>query len=184
MLLSKPKVYTVDDYYKLPEDVRAELIEGNLIYNQAAPSRIHQTILMELAGTIREYIRSKGCSCKVFPAPFAVQLKKDSPTIVEPDISVICDRTKLTTRGCSGAPDWIIEIVSPSNSSNDYILKLNLYANARVREYWIVDPSSEKVFVYHLEESDFSVETYTFQDSIPVHIYSDLWIDFNALEIS
>lgn len=184
MPLSQPKLYTEDDYYRLPEHVRAELIDGNLIYNQAAPSRIHQTILMELAGTIREYIRAKGGPCRVYPAPFAVQLKKEKATIVEPDISVICDKNKLTERGCNGAPDWIIEIVSPSNSSNDYILKLNLYANAGVREYWIVDPSSEKVLVYHLEESDFSVETYSFHDSIPVHIYEDLAIDFNTLEIS
>lgn len=184
MPLSQPKIYTPDDYYNLPEDVRAELIDGDLIYNQAAPSRIHQTILMELSGTIREYIRSRGGSCKVFPAPFAVQLKEDRATVVEPDISVICDKTKLTDRGCTGAPDWIIEIVSPSNSSNDYILKLNLYANFGVREYWIVDPSSEKVFVYYLESSDFSVQTYTFQDCIPVHIYQDLQIDFNTLEIS
>ena len=140
MALAQAKLYTEDDYYNLPENVRAELIEGNLIYNQAAPSRIHQTILMELSGTIRDYLKSKGGSCRVYPAPFAVKLRKDRKTIVEPDISVICDRNKLTDRGCTGAPDWIIEIVSPSNSSHDYILKLNLYADAGVREYWIVDP--------------------------------------------
>lgn len=182
MALAQAKLYTEDDYYNLPENVRAELIEGNLIYNQAAPSRIHQTILMELSGTIRDYLKSKGGSCRVYPAPFAVELRKDRKTIVEPDISVICDRNKLTDRGCTGAPDWIIEIVSPSNSSHDYILKLNLYADAGVREYWIVDPYKERIFVYRLEQERFGVETYTFQDSIPAGIYTDLEIDFTSLD--
>ena len=107
---------------------------------------------------------------------------KDRKTIVEPDISVICDKNILTDRGCTGAPDWIIEIVSPGNSSNDYILKLNLYANAGVREYWIVDPSKKHIFVYHLEENFFEVETYTFRDCIPVGIYANLQIDFASLD--
>lgn len=183
MALAQTKVYTEADYYHLPEDVRAELIEGNLIYNQAAPSRIHQTILMELSGTIRNYIKTKRGSCRVYPAPFAVKLREDRKTIVEPDISVICDRNKLTDRGCTGAPDWIIEIVSPSTSSHDYILKLNLYANAGVREYWIVDPLKERIFVYHLEQEHFEVETYTFQDCIPAGIYPDLQIDFASLDL-
>lgn len=183
MPLVQTKLYTEADYYNLPEDVRAELIEGNLIYNQAAPSRIHQTILMELSGTIRNYLKAKGGSCRVYPAPFAVKLRADRLTIVEPDISVICDRNKLTDRGCTGAPDWIIEIVSPSNSSHDYILKLNLYANAGVREYWIVDPAKESIFVYYLEQEHFKAEAHTFQDKIKVNIYDDLYIDFPSLEL-
>ena len=183
MALAQAKVYTEDDYYNLPENIRAELIEGNIIYNQAAPSRIHQTILMELSGTIRDYLKSKGGPCRVYPAPFAVKLKKDRKTIVEPDISVICDPNKLTDRGCTGAPDWIIEIVSPGNSSNDYILKLNLYANSGVREYWIVDPDKKRVFVYFLEKARFEVETYTFHDKIKVNIYDDLYIDFPELDL-
>lgn len=183
MALAQTKFYTEADYYNLPEDVRAELIEDNLVYNQAAPSRIHQTILMELSGTIRDYLKSKGGPCRVYPAPFAVKLRENRKTIVEPDISVICDRNKLTDRGCTGAPDWIIEIVSPGNPSHDYILKLNLYANAGVREYWIVDPSREGVFVYWLEQENFKVETYTFQDKIKVNIYEDLYIDFASLDL-
>ena len=182
MPLAQAKIYTEEDYYNLPENVRAELIEGKLIYNQAAPSRIHQAILMELSGTIREYIKSKSGSCRVYPAPFAVKLMENRKTIVEPDISVICDKSKLTDRGCTGAPDWIIEIVSPSNSSHDYILKLNLYANAGVREYWIVDPYKERIFVYRLEQEHFEVETYTFHDCIPAGIYADLQIDFPSLD--
>lgn len=181
MAQAQAKFYTEDDYYNLPEDVRAELIDGQF-YNMSAPNRIHQTILMELSGTIRDYLKSKSGTCRVYPAPFAVKLMENRKTIVEPDISVICDKSKLTDRGCTGAPDWIIEIVSPSNSSHDYILKLNLYANAGVREYWIVDPYKERIFVYRLEQEHFEVETYTFHDCIPAGIYADLQIDFPSLD--
>jgi len=183
MPLTQTNLYTEEDYYNLPENVRAELIDGELIYNQAAPSRIHQSILGELYTVINNYLKAKGSPCRVYPAPFAVRLREDRKTIVEPDISVICDRNKLTDRGCTGAPDWIVEIVSPGNSGHDYILKLNLYANAGVREYWIVDPAKESIFVYYLEQGHFKVEVYTFQDRIKVNIYDDLYIDFNSLEL-
>lgn len=174
--------YTEEDYYNLPENVRAELINGQF-YNMAAPSRIHQKILSELHITIGQYIRSRHGSCEVYPAPFAVKLFKDDKTIVEPDISVICDSDKLTDRGCTGAPDWIIEISSPGNPGHDYIYKLHLYADAGVREYWIVNPLKKRVIVYDLEEPHFSMDTYTFQDNIKANIYDDLWIDFGELDI-
>ena len=132
---------------------------------------------------INNYIKSKKGSCQAYAAPFAVKLFEDRKNIVEPDISVICDRDKLTDRGCTGAPDWIIEIVSPGTSSHDYIRKLNLYANAGVREYWIVDPRTEKITVYYLEVSDPVIDNYTFQDKIKVNIYDDLWIDFKELDL-
>ncbi|NBH16848.1 Uma2 family endonuclease [Clostridiaceae bacterium] len=179
--LAHANLYTEEDYYNLPENVRAELINGQ-IYYMAAPSRIHQEILMFLSKTIANYIDSKKGSCKVYPAPFAVKLfSEDDRNVVEPDISVICDPNKLTDRGCTGAPDWIVEIVSPSNSSHDYIRKLNLYADAGIREYWIVNPIKESIFVYHLEETKFEAAAYTFQDKIKVNIYDDLWIDFTGL---
>ena len=179
MELAKPKIYTEEDYYSLPENMRAELIDGDLIYNQAAPSRKHQTILGSLFVSISKYIDSKAGFCHVYPAPFAVKLWEDRNTIVEPDISVICDKDKLTDRGCTGAPDWIIEIVSPSNPGNDYVMKLNLYADAGVREYWIVDPTKSSVFVYYLEKANFKAEAYTFNDKIKVNIYEDLYINFS-----
>ena len=101
--------------------------------------------------------------------------------MVEPDISVICDPNKLTDRGCSGAPDWIVEIVSPSTSSHDYIRKLNLYADAAVKEYWIIDPAKRSVYVYHLGEDRFETEAYRFKDRIKCSLYDDLWIDFKEL---
>ncbi|MCD8338146.1 MAG: Uma2 family endonuclease [Lachnospiraceae bacterium] len=178
MPLPKEQIYTEDDYWNLPENVRAELIDGK-IYYMSAPSRIHQEILSNLFAEIKLHIRSKGGSCRVYPAPFAVKLRKDRENTVEPDISVICDRSKLTGKGCTGAPDWIIEIVSPSNPGHDYVRKLNLYADAGVREYWIIDPAEESVLVYLFEQNNF--QTYLFQDKIPVSIFEDLTIDFAEL---
>lgn len=180
MAIPQKQIYTETDYYNLPEDIRAELIDGQFYY-QAAPSRIHQKILNAVNNTIYNYIKAKGGSCEVYPSPFAVKLFNDRKTIVEPDISVICDRDKLTDKGCTGAPDWIIEIISPGNSSHDYIRKLNLYADAGVREYWIVNPMQESIYVYHLEESKFGTNAYFFQDKIKVNIYDDLWIDFKEI---
>ena len=102
---------------------------------------------------------------------------------MEPDISIICDKDKLSDRGCKGAPDWIIEIISPGNPGHDMIYKLNLYANAGVREYWIVDPRNKTVFVYYLEQKDFGAKAYSFQDNIKVNIYDDLWINFPSLDL-
>lgn len=183
MSLPQPELYTENDYYSLPEDTRAELIDGQFFY-MAAPGRIHQKILSELHITIGQYIRSKNGLCEVYPAPFAVKLFKDNDkTIVEPDISIICDPDKLTDRGCAGAPDWIIEIVSPSTSSHDYIRKLNLYADAAVREYWIVNPMSQSIYVYFLDGDKFRTTAYTFQDKIKVNIYDDFYIDFSTLHV-
>lgn len=181
MALAQLKTYTEEDYYNLPEDVRAELIEGQ-IYYMSAPNRIHQEVLNSINNTIYNYIRSKNGNCKVYPAPFAVKLFQDNnKTVVEPDISVICDPNKLTDRGCSGAPDWIIEIVSPSNSSHDYVRKLNLYMDAGVTEYWIVNPMEKSVYVYSLREDRFQTKSYTFRDRIKANIYDDLYIDFAAI---
>lgn len=181
MPLPQARLYTEDDYYNIPEDVRAELIDGQ-IYYQAAPNRTHQKILSELHITIGQYIRSKGGSCEVYPAPFAVKLSEKSQNIVEPDISVICDRDKLNDKGCTGAPDWIIEVISPSNSGHDYVRKLQLYMDAGVREYWIVDPVEKAILVYNFEESPFKILSYTFQDKVKASIYDDLYIDFAEID--
>lgn len=176
--LAQEKLFTEDDYYSLPEDIRAEVINGQ-IYYQAAPSRLHQEILTFLFKNIANFIDSKNGICRIYPAPFAVKLFENDPTtIVEPDISVICNSDKLTDRGCTGAPDFIIEIISPANPEHDYIYKLQLYAAAGVREYWIVDPHKERIFVYYLEQSKFEVETFTFHDKIKVNIYDELFINF------
>ncbi len=181
MPLLKNDQYTSEDYWNLPEGTRAELIDGKL-YDMAPPSWIHQQLVMELAGTIREYIKKNHGNCQVYPAPFAVNLDADDKDWIEPDISVICDPNKLTDRGCSGAPDLIIEIVSPSSRKMDYSLKNTIYSQADVREYWIVDPVKERVTVYHYEE-DAAPTIYTFMQPITVGIYKDLTITITDLLI-
>ena len=182
MAFAHERIYTIDDIYALPEGQRAELIDGHL-YMMAPPNFRHQKLVMELSAVIHRYIKNHGGDCEVLPAPFAVFLNEDDRNYVEPDISVICDKDKLNDKGCNGAPDWIIEIVSPSTSGHDYVRKLNLYLDAGVREYWIVDPRNRKVLVYHLEQDDVKADSYTFQDKIKVNIYDDLWISLQELGI-
>ena len=179
MPLPQEKTYTVEDIYALPDGQRAELIDGQM-YMMAPPGMRHQRILMNLAGEIREYIKKHHGSCEVFPAPFAVFLNEDDRNYVEPDISVICDKNKLDERGCNGAPDWIIEITSPSNPQNDYGTKLFKYRTAGVREYWIVNPQKKTVMVHDLETEKNSNQ-YNFEDDIPVCIYTDFVININVL---
>lgn len=179
MPLSKTQTYTTDYIYSLPDGQRAELIDG-IVYDMAPPNRIHQEISLELSAEIRNYIKKNNGKCKVYTAPFAVFLNSDDKTYVEPDISVICDKNKLTDSGCMGAPDWIIEIVSPSSKKIDYMIKLFKYCTAGVREYWIVDPLKNRIRVYNFETSD-DID-YTFTDCIKAGIYEDLEINFSKLQ--
>ena len=181
-LARKTDVYTVEDIYALPEGHRAELIDGQ-IYDMAPPAREHQKIVAQLIRIIGNYIEAKNGDCEVYPAPFAVFLNEDEKNYVEPDISVVCDKDKLSDKGCNGSPDWIIEIVSPSDPKHDYITKLNLYNNAGVREYWIVDPMYSRVYVYSMEANNFYVNSYSFHDTIKAGIFEDLHIDFSKLDI-
>ena len=130
---------------------------------------------------INNYIKNKGGSCEVDIAPFAVFLNADDKNYVEPDISVICSPEKLTDKGCNGAPDWIIEIVSPGSRRTDYFTKLFKYRTAGVREYWIVDPDKDRITVYTFELED--TAEYTFADSVKAGIYEDLEIDFVTIDL-
>lgn len=116
----------------------------------------------------------------IYPAPFAVFLNKDNKNYVEPDISVICDKDKLDERGCNGAPDWVIEIISPSAQQMDYGIKLFKYRTAGVREYWIVNPVTRIVNVYDFENWENTCQ-YIFEDDIPVCIYRDLSVKISDL---
>lgn len=179
MALAQERPYTLEDIYSLPDGRRAELIDGR-IYNMAPPLRIHQHLLMNLSAVIHDYIKAKNGSCLVYPAPFAVFLNKDDKNYVEPDISVICDKDKLNEYGCNGAPDWVIEIVSPNTSRMDYGVKLFKYRSAGVREYWIVNPMTHTVNVYDFEHEN-GTNLYVFDDEIPVCIYEDLGICISKL---
>lgn len=174
MPLPKEQTYTSEDYWNLPEGHRAELIGGQF-YDMAPPSRIHQRIVSQVSRIIGNHIESQKGNCEVYPAPFAVNLDADDRDWVEPDISVICDKNKLTDRGCSGAPDLIVEVVSPSSRRMDYNIKNGLYVSAGVREYWIVDPEKERTTVYHYEADD-APTIYTFTQAIPMGIFEGLSI--------
>ena len=180
MPLLKEELVTTEYIYNLPDGKRAELIDGK-VYDMAPPRFRHQKLLIELATIINSYIKSKGGSCVVMPAPFAVFLNNDEYTYVEPDISVICDKSKLDEYGCNGAPDWVIEIVSPSSKQMDYFTKLFKYRDAGIREYWIVDPQKNLITVYAFEREE--VLTYTFSDSVKAGIYEELVIDFSTIPL-
>lgn len=179
MPLSKENAFTTKYIYSLPEGKRAELIDG-VIYDMAPPNRLHQELVMNLSADILDYIKKNNGSCKVYPAPFAVFLNQDDKTYVEPDISVICDKSKLDDRGCNGAPDWIIEIASSSTKRLDFGIKLFKYRSAGVREYWIVNPLTKTVNVFDLEKEELS-DQYNFDDDIQVCIYDDLTINITEL---
>lgn len=181
MPLPQENIYTIDDIYALPEGQRAELIDGEL-YMMAPPSRTHQRILSWLNTNIFNYIIAQGVNCEVYPAPFAVFLNNSDAKYLEPDISVICDKDKLDDKGCHGAPDWVIEIVSPGGKRMDYFIKLFKYRTAGVREYWIVDPSQNSIIMYYFE-GDIWAKHYSFADKVKVNIYENLYLDFSELNL-
>lgn len=170
------KGYTIADIEALPDGERAELIDGEM-FMMATPMTVHQRILVKLIFEIETFIRKNKGNCELFPAPFGVYIKKDDRNYVEPDISVICHENKLDEKGCHGAPDWVIEIVSPSSRKMDYVRKTTLYQETGVREYWIVDPKKEMVTIYEADQWDIPV-CHSFTEEIRVGIYKDLYLSF------
>ncbi|MBQ6231361.1 MAG: Uma2 family endonuclease [Eubacterium sp.] len=170
---------TLEDYLALPEGTRIELIDGRF-YDMAAPTTIHQRIGMLLAQAFENYIDSNNGSCIPFVAPTDVQLDCDDKTMVQPDVLVVCDRSKIIKARVIGAPDLIVEVLSPNNWYMDTTRKLNKYKNAGVREYWIVIPEEKSVIVYDFEHSA-NPMVYSFEDSIPVSIWDNrLIINFKT----
>ena len=168
---------TIDDYLALPEGTRIELIDGRF-YDMAAPSIIHQVIAGEIFTEFKNFVRQHGGPCMPFIAPADVQLDRDNKTMVQPDIFVICDRENITYSRGLGAPDLVIEIVSPSNFLVDMIIKLKKYKDAGVREYWMIIPKDKTVAVYKFGDGKDGADTdnpkmYTFEDKIPVGIWDD-----------
>lgn len=179
MILPQKITHTIDDIYTLPEGERAELIDGQM-YNMAPSNARHQEIIFSLSRKIADYIDTQKGSCKIYLAPYAVFLNADDKNYVEPDISVICDKSKLSDKGCNGAPDWIIEVVSPSTERMDYGIKLFKYRSSGVREYWIINPRICTVNVYDFE-NDEKTRQYRFDDDVPVCIYHELNINIAHL---
>ena len=162
--------YTLEDYYALPDDQRVELIDG-VFYEMNAPTGIHQVIAGELHALFREYIRKNKGECLPIISPIDVQLDCDEKTMVQPDVLILCDRDKLVKKGgIYGAPDFIVEVLSPSTKRKDMIKKNQKYLDAGVKEYWMVDPDEKRVMVYLYNDPDV-VHLYSFEDEIPVGIF-------------
>lgn len=171
---------TADEYFKMiPETNQpTELIDGELV-SLASPSVRHQDIATGLASELRQFVKQNGGGCKPFAAPMDVKL--DDLNVVQPDVFVTCDPNKLTEQHLNGAPDFVAEIVS-SNRSDDFDRKLWLYRRSGVREYWIIDPRSERVFAYFFEQ-DSAPSIYDFRTPIPVQIWDGkLCITISSLE--
>ncbi|MDP4142913.1 MAG: Uma2 family endonuclease [Bacillota bacterium] len=181
----KSDKYSYKDYLACPKEESFEIIDGVPYAMSPAPSRIHQEISMRLINEIYTYL--KGKSCKIYAASFDVRLCKKSENdeeiinVVQPDITVVCDDSKLDDKGVKGVPDFIIEIVSPSSVSLDYVKKLYLYGSYGVKEYWIVNPSNKTAFVYKiLETGSYDAPcVYNENDKIKVGIFEDLTIDLS-----
>lgn len=187
MALPQEKYYTYEDILNWPGDERVELIDGEPYMIRSSPSSEHQTISLELILQIGNYLRGK--KCRLYHAPFDVRLFEkdgDQPrhvdTVVQPDLLVVCDPSKLDNNGCKGAPDLIIEILSPSTRQHDRLTKLNLYQRAGVREYWIVDPEEKTVIVMTLEDGEHYAPTaYSSNAVVPVGVLEDCRIDLKPV---
>jgi len=184
------KRYTYADYLTWMDDVRRELYDGLIKLMTPAPSRMHQKISTNLTRVFSNFLIHK--NCEVYHAPSDVRFPKDRKsiddklvyTVLQPDLYVVCDLSKLDDRGCLGAPDLIIEIISPKNSKRDLKDKFEIYQEHGVREYWIVSPNDETVNVFFLDESGkFQfVGMYAEDDKIPVNIFNgDLKVDLTEV---
>ncbi len=173
--------YTVDDFEKLPEDQRMELIDG-VLYDMAEPTTVHQMIVGKLHALLLDLIAKSGKDCVPFVAPCGVKLDfDDDKTIVEPDVFVVCDRSKISKKRIDGAPDLVIEVISPSSKKKDYYIKHERYARAKVREYWIVDIERERITVHDMVED--MIHLYTFDDTVPICISGgEMEVDFKEIK--
>jgi Uma2 family endonuclease len=176
--------FTYADYKKweLAEGERFEIIYGEA-YAMSAPNTYHQLILSELHRQIANYLVGK--PCKVIPAPFDVRLfyKEDESddTVVQPDISIICDEKKRGKEGGRGAPDFIAEILSPSNTAIEMERKFQLYRKAGVKEYWVLDPAQKTVNVYGFTKGELKLATYSSPDIVKLGIFNDLNIELEPV---
>lgn len=175
---NEEKRYTYADYYAWDDGKRWELIDGIAYAMSPAPTMSHQGILVELGRQFSNFL--KGKPCKVFIAPFDVRLNglgDDDYDVVQPDVVVVCDRSKLDEKGCNGAPDMVAEILSPSTARKDMVQKFKKYQRAGVREYWIVDPDTKTVIVHILENGSYITHPYSDADTAPVHVLEGCVID-------
>ncbi|MBP3487432.1 MAG: Uma2 family endonuclease [Roseburia sp.] len=172
--------YTVEDYRALPKEQRVELIDG-FFYDMVSPTFLHQRISGEIHRQIANFIMDRGGDCQPLIAPIDIQLDCDERTMVQPDVAVLCGRDKVKRWGVYGAPDFVLEVISPSTRRKDCTKKLMKYMNAGVREYWILDPYQQKLIVYFFE-SEVCPVIYGLDKPVPVGIYhGELMISFSHI---
>ncbi|GAW30543.1 Uma2 family endonuclease [Carboxydocella sp. JDF658] len=178
MLPNEKKIYTYRDYLAWEGEDKLEIIEG-VPYLQASPGREHQRVSMNLSLLLGSYFRDR--DCEVYAAPFDVLLlapgesEEDCTNVVQPDLLVVCDQTKLNERGCKGSPDLVVEILSPSTASIDYIKKMALYEKYGVKEYWIVSPKSRTVQIFALVDAHFNEpDTFALGETVSSRLFSAL----------
>lgn len=179
MALAQERTYAADFIEALPEDERAEVIDGQLFY-MASPTVEHQDLIGFIYGNMWNHIRSRKGNCRVYFSPVSVYLDQNSRTLLEPDLILVCDQGKRRRGGFWGAPDMVAEVVSPSTQSRDYLLKLNKYQAAGVRVYWILNTAKDTIHVYDFEQE--KMEIYSFRDRVPVRLLDGLEIDFGEFK--
>lgn len=178
--------YNYGNYAAWPDEERWELIDGVAYDMTPAPSRVHQEVVVELARQIGNFLQGRHCS--VYVAPFDVRLPNSDEaderveTVVQPDIAVICDESKLDDKGCRGAPDFIVEVLSPETAAKDMIQKRDSYERHGVREYWLVHPVDRLLWIYHLEDDVFGApEVRTTERKTPSSVLDGLEIDWSLV---
>lgn len=173
--------YTLEDYYALPDERRIELIDG-VIYDMAAPTTVHQMLAQQFFMDVAMYIRVNKGKCTVFIAPLDVQLDRDDKTMVEPDILIVCDPEKIQKKNVYGAPEFVLEILSPSSRTLDALIKCRKYQNAGVKEYWLLDPRMKRLLTYEFFKGDDLPVSHELQGTLGLALYDgECRIDLDEL---
>ena len=173
--------YTTEDYLALPKEQRVELIDGTF-YDMAAPSTVHQQVIGSFYFAVESYIRKKGGPCRVMLSPLDVQIDRDDRSMLQPDLLITCHPEQLTQKRLVGAPDFVLEVMSPSTARKDRLLKAYKYAQAGVREYWLIDPDKKTLTVHDFMGVDDSVVNMPLSGTWPMAIYQgDLMINLDEL---
>jgi Uma2 family endonuclease len=176
------KRYTLEEFLEYAErdDKRYELVDG-YICMMASPTTAHQDICGEIFSAFKEYLRGK--ECRVFIAPLDVRLLEEDGScenVFQPDVFIVCDKSKIKERGCEGAPDLVVEVISQSTQNMDYIIKSHHYMRSGVKEYWLVNPITKQTTVYQKQNGDFSAYTYSFEETVEAGLFKGLAADLKG----
>lgn len=173
--------YTLEDYYRISEEIRVELIDGVIYDMSSAPALIHQAIVSDILYALKTYIDKKQGKCRVFTSPVDVQLDCDDKTMLQPDVIVVCDRDKFKKQCIYGAPDLVVEVLSPHTKKKDMTIKLEKYRKAGIKEYWMIDPMQHKILIHCFEKSEMPIVC-GFDSKISVGLFGgECMVDFEKI---